>query len=369
MNLELEPTDGSYLSLMRWRGNVIENSWARRGSNGITGGFDSLEDGAPVMPESLEILGRDFCSLWIHDAFEWEPAVVKLSKEDYFDFSLEFGPDIEGLDKIVDFTVSLRFPVVKCTLNLWSGRWTNPWSVGDFTDALASQADLMPNSGIQGFNEGVGEVGSAGFLLEVNRTDTLRTVLSECDGVRAELLVSLEDRMLADFSPQKVLSVFRFPPEVETACQQYLIYFIQFLKDMGIEASGDLWHREADVLFSVTPKHPEEGLERIRSALGLYLQLPGQRNLSKELSGYQGIAIRQLEANVMHLRAQLTLASAVVEAKEETIGALRFLVAEKMPDQDREVLVEGVEVTPYSRAGIRLDLPAILRRLKRVLSK
>ena len=49
------------------------------------------------------------------------------------------------------------------------------------------------------------------------------------------------------------MTYFEFPDAVRVPCEQYLLYFAQFLRDLGVEASSELRHEVGMVLFSVTP--------------------------------------------------------------------------------------------------------------------
>ncbi len=67
---------------------------------------------------------------------------------------------------------------------------------------------------------------------------------------------------------------FNFPEQFKTPCEQYLLYFAQFLQDLGISATSNLKEEAGKVLFSVTPTDDKEALDKIREALAVYLNLP-----------------------------------------------------------------------------------------------
>jgi hypothetical protein len=66
----------------------------------------------------------------------------------------------------------------------------------------------------------------------------------------------------------------RFPPAIRTACEQYLLYFVQFLEDLGVSATAEIKEDAKRVLFSVTPTDGCAALQQIREALEVYLKLP-----------------------------------------------------------------------------------------------
>lgn len=112
---------------------------------------------------------------------------------------------------------------------------------------------------------------------------------------------------------------FIFPDEIKIHCEQYLLYFAQFLQDLGIKATSNLKEEAGKVLFSVTPTDDFEALDKIREALAIYLSLPsnpipnstGDRMVDMVLSGAR--------ANIKHLESQLELAIVKLQFKEATL--------------------------------------------------
>jgi hypothetical protein len=181
---------------------------------------------------------------------------------------------------------------------------------------------------------------------------------------------------------------FNFPNEVKVACEQYLLYFAQFLHDIGIEATAEITERAGQVLFSVTPKDKEDALDTIREALDIYLRLPtapSANNVTDMMNA--DVTIQRLSVNIQHLQGQWMLAhatiqmqAAMIEAKEERLRHMelsRLLTSgqviidskvetEKSPDDDRETVIPGVlDVKPLDVFGAAdVKLPEIMRRLK-----
>ena len=110
---------------------------------------------------------------------------------------------------------------------------------------------------------------------------------------------------------KSVSKFFDFPPEASVACEQYLLYFSQFLRDLGVEATADLKHEAGRLLFTVTPANTEEALENIQAALSVYLALPA--NPISDPSAEDDVEVQRLSANIDHLKGQLRLAQAESE--------------------------------------------------------
>lgn len=186
--------------------------------------------------------------------------------------------------------------------------------------------------------------------------------------------------------PHSVLMLFDFPPPVRVICGQYLLYFEQFLRDVGVEVHTTISDQAGQLLFSVTPEDKNEALHNIRAALAIYLRLP----LSPiGDTTHESIAAQRLEANLMQLNSQLRLASAEIQLKNAEIQAQdttienqrrmiafqkRFLSGEVVVDslkemkpkpEDPEDLIPGIiTLKPLLVKGVQINLGEILRRVK-----
>lgn len=177
---------------------------------------------------------------------------------------------------------------------------------------------------------------------------------------------------------------FEFPDSVRTACEQYLLYFAQFLKDLGVDVEAQIEERAGDTLFSVVPTDKEQALDRIREALDVYLQMPSAPDFNIVASKFSDVAVSQLQANVLQLQSQLMLATAaidlknaILEVKNVQIESLkeRIELVELEPQveavserKDKEPIIPGlVSVKKYDFKFLEFDFPNLLRKLKRRL--
>lgn len=176
-----------------------------------------------------------------------------------------------------------------------------------------------------------------------------------------------------------VARLFDFPEEVRVPCEQYLLYFGQFLRDLGVQATSDLTHKAGQVLFTVTPTDPRTALDKVRAALDVYLRLP-----TSPLSDatQNEIAVQRLESNVLRLQSDLRLASAELQAKNATIEAQQLIIQTQkgflngeivfnsMKDdtprvEDKEELLGGiVSLATFKEKGVEVNLGELYRKLK-----
>jgi hypothetical protein len=188
------------------------------------------------------------------------------------------------------------------------------------------------------------------------------------------------ERLFKTVQKDSLVTLFGFPPEIKPCCSQYLLYFVQFLEDLGIRAESQINEEAGRVLFTVIPRDGAVALERIREALGIYLRIPHDSNFNNAGGQPFEIAVVQLRANVLFLQSQWALALAMLETKNATIEALNLTIFQQRQfatgpllaqhaatkDSESEPLVgDTVHLTKYEGKFLKVDLPTILRRLKR----
>jgi hypothetical protein len=198
----------------------------------------------------------------------------------------------------------------------------------------------------------------------------------------------VEQELGAAESENSVSLSFDFPKGVKVPCEQYLLYFVEFLRDLGIEATSELRHEAGHALFSVKPTDQKEALDKIHYALEVYLKLPASPVSDFPESSEDALAIQRLSANIHHLKGQLVLAQAVIQMKDATIQLHQQNLAqhkvitgevmieslkraEDQPDnEDKEKLLGGtVALTQHNFYGVEVSLAEIYRRLKSLFSE
>ena|ERR1041385_2210085 len=183
---------------------------------------------------------------------------------------------------------------------------------------------------------------------------------------------------------ESVFMLFDFPEHVRVPCEQYLLYFGQFLRDLGVEANTALTPEAGKVLFSVTPADERNALDKIRVALDLYLHLPSSP-VSDTTN--ESIEVQRLEAAILRLKSDLKLAAAELQAKDTTIQAQQLIISVQKGLLSGEVLVDSLkDVTPkpedheyvidglvalgtLEAKGVKLNLGELFRKLKRFFGK
>lgn len=256
----------------------------------------------------------------------------------------------------------------------------------------------------------IGEPGTSGkelpiivLLRHLKKYDSNenKTVLSVLEFARKRVVSSYFDaqqlgHIIQNFSdhPSDFIQQFLFPPEFETACKQYLLFFSDFLKQVGISAHTDITHEAKSILFSVSPDDPsamskEEFLARVQKALSIYLQLPDHPEIQNYMMTAHTMSpeVHQLLSQVQFLQSQLNLSLAQAKAQQSLIEgqgrmlalmeslttgvltqALKSDPTQPKPDRDRERVLGGaVNLKPLDVKVAEIHIPNIYRYLKSVM--
>jgi hypothetical protein len=265
--------------------------------------------------------------------------------------------------------------------------WKQPYTVRDFCDTITRIGSSFVGTGVEATNHK--EDDACFYTLTFTPVRPAARLLDEF--VRhAQIAREILDRVMDDIHaaiPADALVVhFRFPREFQPACAQYLLYFTQFLNDLGMRATAEVKEEAHRVLFTVTPASGPEALQWVQEALVAYLKLPSLPSFGVGLPEPIDVAVAQLEDNIRHLSAQLELAGSAMALKDATIGFLEltnFKYREMLrtkgayaetnvpsagdKSSDGEPLIgDLVSVTKFRIKGIEVNLPELLRKLKRM---
>jgi len=267
--------------------------------------------------------------------------------------------------------------------------WSKPWNLNHYLQemekefnrkyAQTAQAEFdigdssNPDSVMVLTFSGINDMTVESWVLE-----SLKAVKDVFDSTEA--ICAFQD----DDAPLK--AIFTFPQHLEKACEQYLVYFGEFLSDLGIGADVKLREVGEQILFSVSPINKEEALKRVKSALAIYLKLPNVYEESKsELAPDLDPIIQKHIANIEHLRSQLRLSEAVVRVQASDITSLRnvlmrsqnntTIIIENSLDivnttgqvEKREEFFGGaLKFVPWKKGPIEIDAGKIVSNLKRL---
>ncbi len=333
---------------------------------GLLLGNDALDGGARFVEDSENLVEKFHA--WVNDDEKFED-LVSLSCNDVDDrivtlrvnYPYYFDNDFSDFSiSDIEFNISNN-KVASVKFDVYSDHlsWTQPWTVVDhlllFHDKIASKnleyidfpdwlSDDERKKDDKEF-EFIMDIAVGGYSVVFKAseqyqdryfTDLLDAFLPILESAHRECITEL----LLKIKGNSVVTHFNFPEEIKNSCEQYLLYFVKFLKDIGIDAIAEIQEKSAgDVLFSVTPKNEGQALSQIRDALEIYLNLP--RNTSITPFGvHADLSIQQLVSNIYHLKSQLALAAATIQQKELLIGQQQSMISNQL--LSGEILVKSM---------------------------
>lgn len=304
---------------------------------------------------------------------------------DHFD-EIDYTYDLSFWAYSANITIYLnpyewqKYRALQIELRVETDLWAAGWSLKEFSDTLrevVSKPDFKNVTHFQSDDDFV----SNGFGLEFTNldfNDKLDNVIDSMLNIAADAVARANSQLELNAGKESLITFFDFPENIKVPCRQYLMYFAQFLKDLGIEAETEIKDYNNSTLFKVIPNDKAQALERIKEALDSYISCPGIKELQFQEMHNGDIAFIQLQANIMHLKSQLMFLNTALKMKDATIETLEIsnyqlknIVAklEANINQEEEVIPGIVSLKKYEGDGFSVNLPEILKRLKRTFKR
>ena len=166
-------------------------------------------------------------------------------------------------------TVLADPPLVLMFLTYDSKAWTSNFTIHLLSEQFKKVVELNINKRIGFIPWGIDETNGFGMsykgIEKGNVWFTLEGALDILKECLDEALVYFQEN--SKFITENSLgTLFSFPSHLKTASIQYLIYFGQFLSDLGIEAETEIKEEAHKTLFTVHPKDKAESLLNIKNA-------------------------------------------------------------------------------------------------------
>lgn len=241
-------------------------------------------------------------------------------------------------------------------------KWKKPYSIEEFFLAMNHVVAGYHDMGIMWIQED--EVISNGCNLRCfgyHITDSIYDVHCKYVGLIEEIFNKVTV-ILHQKTDNSLTSIFNFPDEVRVPCEQYLIYFVQFLEEIGIEANASIHDEAGKVLFSVTPTSSEIALEQIHKALNIYLQLPTSFSDLQFTQIPIEPKVQQLIANAQHLNTQLLLVKAIMQANDYTMRNQQILIGQQQKMIDATILQQSLVESKNEKNEDMLNGTIILKK-------
>ncbi|MNW48880.1 hypothetical protein D3C74_262700 [compost metagenome] len=355
-----------------------------------------IVDGVTITEQMGYITGKDNKNLWAR-VYDYRLS-LKASEVTFYEIpkeitSLTLNYPLEFNDFIDEISVTRdrsNYENMELCFNFsWDfEKWKKPFSIEEFAEAMEYTAAQYKNQYVRWVQQD--EVISNGCHISCanfSKDESIASVIEQYIPIIEEIYQNANKSLIEKSREESMVSLFHFPEQVRVACEQYLLYFAEFLKDIGIKATTDISHEASQVIFSVTPESSEIALTKIREALNVYLQLPINLSNLNFVNMTVGPREQQLLANIQHLNGQLLLSNALVQAQKEIIENQRLtidqqhriidssilqqsLLKDSNSNEDQEEILAGtVSLTKYKGNGFEINTPGIYRWIKEKLLK
>lgn len=269
------------------------------------------------------------------------------------------------------------YPYVKIYLKIKWQNWAKAWSILRFSDEMQTALIDLKNDKIKYFEDNDGFDHIFGIEYFIFDTDSLIiSIIDDAFTILSKLVEETNERLISTIDKDTILTYFQFPEEIKTACKQYLIYFTQFIADIGISVDTEIKEEAKKTLFKIIPRDKTQGLKLIQEALEIYINAPSSMEFQIQIANYNDVSIRQWEANIYHLKSQLALANSILQSHQATIESLQLsnyqyrqlleLKNNKPKNDNEEDIIKGiVSLKKYDGKGFSIDFAELFRRLKR----
>ncbi|MEM6718177.1 MAG: hypothetical protein AAF611_02575 [Bacteroidota bacterium] len=306
-------------------------------------------------------------------------SLSRIFRKSSYEISIEvFNKHLSGSPVIYDLLFIFRKESNRLGLFIDHRYFEKPFTIYDFRETIKKR--LKDNTYITMNSKSLLEVSESNrFEFKLKKLDNEKDIKSlfyliikELNEIMSPHIIKLNEEKQID---QDMLNnTFTFPPEIQSSCEQYLIYFATFLKDIGINAETNIESKAHETLFTVTPKDGEEALDKIKEALHIYLSLPESPEFESVAAELHDVGVHQLVSQVHFLKSQLAMGKTMIQMKDATIEALKLtnyqqkaiIQSNQKQEENEEKIADGlVTVTKVNVKGFSFDLPEFLRRIKR----
>jgi hypothetical protein len=171
--------------------------------------------------------------------------------------------------QVNEYLKTSRSTIIILTMYFWLESWDNPFSPHQFAKEFieSTKSDFNSDYFIEDSNLYIEctiphEVGDFGLHLA--------SFSNELNTIRDKVTLTLTKK----HAENSLINIFDFPPEYSNICSQYLIWFGEFLKSLGIEADVHTEPRNGKTALIVSPKENGELLTKIKELFYRYIDLP-----------------------------------------------------------------------------------------------
>jgi hypothetical protein len=205
--------------------------------------------------------------------------------------------------------------------------WTNPFKITDF---IMCYSNLLADGPFRIESKTDYEWGITLFInFEYNYNEPMITAFDNAFTLLNNCFSKALDMMNQEVRSDVFSKSFDFPPEYKNICSQYLTWFGEFLKNLGVEADVYTEANDRQTSLIVSPKDAPELLGEIEKLFYQYLALPYAELLppQRKMSIPEQHAFTAIKQQVQFMEMQIQSKDSLLLNSNATISSLNTTVA------------------------------------------
>lgn len=237
----------------------------------------------------------------------------------YFsEFESEEFPNVDWIDFRCDGnSVELTLHV---TFN-WEN-WDHPLTIQEFLEFYKDEIGRLGLNSEITKDEGWASLNITLVVIQDEIIKSIEPFIVKAKNTYQSLLIKL----IKNKSKDLFVKVFEFPREYESICSQYLIWFGEFLQNLGIDASVSTENNNGQTSLIVSPKDDIKLTDSIEKLFYQYISLPYSEYLpasDPKITAEDNFKIQMLTNQIENFKSQIQMKDAVIEMKELSIMNLK----------------------------------------------
>jgi hypothetical protein len=185
-------------------------------------------------------------------------------------------------------------------------------------------------------------------------------------------------KLIRNKSKDLFVKIFEFPKHYESICSQYLIWFGEFLQNIGVDASVSAENNNGQTSIIVSPKYASKITDNIEMLFYQYISLPYSEYLpalDAGISTENKFKVQMLTSQIENFKSQIQMKDAVIEMKDISIMNLKesyekknselMLIKSMKGSKDIEIFDGSFSLGEIKWGSLKLNPRKLLDKIKR----
>jgi disulfide oxidoreductase YuzD len=205
--------------------------------------------------------------------------------------------------------------------------WNKPFTIRQYSDLFINEINCS-HVDTEFYHEDDASIKVSYRIKKDEYTRPLIEISNELLSCISKAHIYTETRLLNQNTSEALTKIFDFPSGYENICSQYLMWFGEFLKNLGIEADVHTEPRNGQTALIITPSVESELFGEIEKLFYQYLQFPYVEVIPKqnEMSIQYQHTLLAVKQQVQFLEMQIESKDAIRQNNNATIISLNTTI-------------------------------------------